>query len=188
MSIQDHNSKTNKLVRLAKLGDHQAFEQLIKPLQDKIYRRALQASDHPSDAEDIMQDTLLTAYSKLHTFRQEALFSSWVYQICTYQILMYHRKQQLRKQKESMLTDMMLKEVVFDSEFFMQELLIHLKKVIMQLDHTYQPIMLLWIQGRSIKQIQSITQLSISAIKSRLHRAKKTIKIHLQSLGLLENN
>ena len=188
MAIQDQKSKNSELVRLAKLGDHKAFELLIKPLQDKIYRRALQASNNSSDAKDIMQDTLLAAYSKIHTFRQESLFSSWIYQICTYQILMYHRKQRLRNQKESLLNDILVKEVVFDSDFFVQELVTHLKKIIAQLDHTYQPIMLLWIQGRSIKQIQSITQLSISAVKSRLHRAKQTTKIHLQSLGLLENS
>ena len=85
------------LVKRAKSGDHQAFESLIKPLSPKIFGRLLREIGDRSDAEDLFQDTLLKAFSKLHTFREEAQFSSWVYQICTHHILMYHRRKKTRR-------------------------------------------------------------------------------------------
>ena len=210
----------SELTNLAQQGDHKAFGVLIKPLSPKIYARALKALDHEADAHDILQDTLLKAYSKLYTFRQESRFSSWVYQICTHQILSRYRQRtqkkyykryhsntssiydwsqrdlpQLRSQPlaskdqymvnkdQYMVNDHDLNRNHPELNYLNQEYIQHIKDAIEHLDHKYGSVLQLWIQGLDLSQIQVRTDLSRSAVKSRIARARQSLKISLQRLG-----
>ena len=67
-----------------------------------------------------------------------------------------------------------------------QEKLTHIKQVIQKLEKPYQKILQLWLQGYDLKQIQQHAHLSRANVKSRLYRARQSIKVYLDALGFEE--
>jgi RNA polymerase sigma-70 factor (ECF subfamily) len=79
------------LVRRAVAGDRPAFEALVNRHQDLVYRLAHRLTGSAADAEEIVQETFLSAYRRLGTFRGEAKFSTWLCRIATNAARMMHR-------------------------------------------------------------------------------------------------
>ena len=64
------------------LGGHQdAFGQLVSRYQGRLYNAVVRLIDHPEDAADVVQETFLSAYQALHTFKGDAEFYTWLYRI-----------------------------------------------------------------------------------------------------------
>ncbi len=66
------------LVERARGGDDAAFGALVEAHQARVFRAALAVLGSPEEAEDVAQEAFLTAHAKLHTFRGDAAFSTWV--------------------------------------------------------------------------------------------------------------
>ena len=66
------------LVRRAQAGDEHAFGQLVERNRRAVYRAAYAALGSPDDADDVAQETFVTVYQKLHGFRGEASFKTWL--------------------------------------------------------------------------------------------------------------
>ena len=78
----DRDAETAKL-KAARAGDRRAFDSLIAPHLPLLHKFLLRILCQPADAEDIAQETLLTAFQKLDTFRGEARFQTWLFGIAT---------------------------------------------------------------------------------------------------------
>jgi RNA polymerase sigma factor (sigma-70 family) len=68
---------TDEMVKLARDGSREALENLIKGIQDRIYRLALKMMQHPIDAEDAAQEILIKIITNLDGFRGESSFNTW---------------------------------------------------------------------------------------------------------------
>jgi RNA polymerase sigma-70 factor (ECF subfamily) len=66
------------LVRLAQGGDADAFGELVERNRRAVFRAALAALGSPAEADDVAQDAFVMAYRKLHSFRGEAAFRTWL--------------------------------------------------------------------------------------------------------------
>jgi RNA polymerase sigma-70 factor (ECF subfamily) len=91
------NQTTNEapdleLIRRAKAGDMGAFEALTTRHEQRVYSLALRMLRHEQDAEDVTQQTLLSALENLEGFRGEASFSTWLLRIATHAALKVIRK------------------------------------------------------------------------------------------------
>lgn len=71
----------SRRVELARTGDEEAFAALVRTHQDRLYRVALRMTGSPSDAQDVVQETLLQAWQHLPGFRGDSGFSTWVTRI-----------------------------------------------------------------------------------------------------------
>ena len=80
------------LVDKARGGDFAAFESLVKKHQGKTYALALGIVKNGAEAEEVVQDTFLSAFQHLDTFRGDARFSTWIYRVATNHALMKLRK------------------------------------------------------------------------------------------------
>lgn len=69
------------LVRRARSGSPEAFDDLMRAHQDRLYRFVLVRGASPADAEDIVQDTFLAAWRHLGSYRKRWRFSTWLYTI-----------------------------------------------------------------------------------------------------------
>jgi RNA polymerase sigma-70 factor (ECF subfamily) len=69
------------LVEQIRRGEAGAVEGLVGAYGDRVYRLAIRITGNASDAEEVVQDTLLAASRKIDTFRGTAAFGSWVYRI-----------------------------------------------------------------------------------------------------------
>jgi RNA polymerase sigma factor (sigma-70 family) len=75
------------VVARAKEGDREALEQLVRALQDDLFRLALRMTAHPQDAEDATQEILIKVVTRLDTFRGEASVRTWAYRIAVRHVL-----------------------------------------------------------------------------------------------------
>ncbi len=180
------------LLEQARQGDRAAFEQLVAPLRDRIYWRAAKAVGDLDDAEDVTQETLVKAFTRLDTFRGDARFSSWLYQVGSNCIRMHLRS---RRRKGAYRMDDHLFEVesgvhperpkappVPDEQAMDGELVHALEVAISDLPPQYGNILRLWVEdGLDLKQIHERSGLSIAAIKSRLHRARRRVRDALET-------
>jgi RNA polymerase sigma-70 factor (ECF subfamily) len=70
---------TAALVAALKRQSPTAFEQLIAEYGTMLYRVALRLMDQPEEAEEVLQETLLTVYEKIHTFDERSALTTWLY-------------------------------------------------------------------------------------------------------------
>jgi RNA polymerase sigma-70 factor (ECF subfamily) len=180
-----------QLLDLARAGDEASFNALVSPLRDRIYWRAAKAVGDLDEAEDVTQETLIRAFTRLDTFRGDARFSSWLFQVGTNCIRMHLRSRRRRntwsieehaREAEQSDDELSLASTTrTPDELAMEGELTRAIDVAMDdLPPRYGTILRLWVdEGLDLKQIQERSGLSIAAIKSRLHRARRKVKDHL---------
>src|SRR5579871_2387251 len=79
-------------IRLAMEGDHDAFERLYGLHSRRVYSLCLRLAGNPTDAEDLTQEAFLQLFRKIHTFRGESRFSTWLHRLTSNLVLMRFRK------------------------------------------------------------------------------------------------
>src|SRR3984885_282512 len=77
-----------ELVARARAKDFTAFEQLLDRYEDKIFRLAYRFVRNETEAKEILQDTFLSIWRKLDTFKGDSQFSSWLYRVAANAALM----------------------------------------------------------------------------------------------------
>jgi len=85
-----------RLIRAGRRGDHQAVETLFRRYQRRLFQTALRVLGNAADAEDVMQDAMLSAYRALAHFEGRSQFSSWLTRIVINAALMRKRAQKGR--------------------------------------------------------------------------------------------
>lgn len=195
MSDREKHKLETDLLERARAGDESAFTALVGPLRERIYWRAAKAVGDLDEAEDITQETLMRAFTRLETFRGDARFSSWVYKVGTNCIRLHLRAQRRKGDQQSMRIDDHLGEIEAnqavlkvvsltlppDERAMTAELMDALNEAISNLPPQYGSILRLWVEdGLDLKQIHEHSGLSIAAIKTRLHRARRWIKAAIE--------
>jgi RNA polymerase sigma-70 factor (ECF subfamily) len=69
------------LIAACRAGESEAFGRLVRRYQDRLYPTVLRLTGCAEDAHDLLQETFLRAYRKLHTFQGGSAFYTWVYRI-----------------------------------------------------------------------------------------------------------
>src|SRR6476619_966871 len=82
----------SSLVSQAKAGDQAAFSELVTHYERKIYRLAKNITRNDEDAEDVLQDAFLKAYTHLDNFKGDSKFYTWIVRIAVNEALMRLRK------------------------------------------------------------------------------------------------
>jgi RNA polymerase sigma-70 factor, ECF subfamily len=91
------------LVAKAKAGDPSAFAELVSYYDRRVFRMAKQITQNDEDAEDVLQETFLKAYSHLDDFQGNSKFYTWLVRIAVNEALMKLRKR--RSDKSVTLVD-----------------------------------------------------------------------------------
>jgi RNA polymerase sigma-70 factor (ECF subfamily) len=76
----------------ARGGDYDAFEALVRRHQRRVYAVAVGLLKNPAEAEEVVQETFLSAFEHLDGFRGDARFSTWLYRVASNHALMRLRK------------------------------------------------------------------------------------------------
>jgi RNA polymerase sigma-70 factor (ECF subfamily) len=184
---QDKESKAieEDLVRKFQGGDLEAFNKLAEIYQKKIYGLSFNLTRHQMDAQDVTQEVLLTIYRKIHTFQGKSAFSSWVYRVTLNATYMKLRSK--KKDPKISIEDMLpsfnssgyQQEKIQDwsenteSLLFTNETKSVIKKAVDQLPEKEKVVFMLRdVEGLSTEKVGEILDLTIPAVKSRLHRAR----------------
>ena len=175
------------LVARAKAGDAGAFAELVNHYDRRVFRMAKQITQNEEDAEDVLQETFLKAYSHLDDFQGNSKFYTWVVRIAVNEALMKLRKRRSDKTvplDEPIDTgeDVVAREIaVWDENpedtYSQQELGKILDEAIQSLKPAYRTVFILRdIEEMSIEETAEALNLSISAVKSRLLRARLQLR------------
>ena len=184
-----------ELVNLyTKTGNENAFNEIVSRYANKIYGFALRITRNSSDAEEVFQEVFLTLTKKLDTFRGESKFSSWLYRITVNASYMYLRSQKKHEsnislenyypydEKGTLMGRVMEKDWSSrpDIIIFSNEALKIIDKSINELPESYRTVFHLRdVEGLSNEEVADILEISIPAVKSRLHRARLFLRDRL---------
>ncbi len=184
-----------ELVNLyTKTGNESAFNEIVSRYANKIYGFALRITRNSSDAEEVFQEVFLTLTKKLDTFRGESKFSSWLYRITVNATYMYLRSQKKHEsnislenyypydEKGTLMGRVMEKDWSSrpDIIIFSNEALKIIDKSINELPESYRTVFHLRdVEGLSNEEVADILEISIPAVKSRLHRARLFLRDRL---------
>ena len=184
--------KDKELVEAIKKGSDEAFEVMVSRHQARVYGLALRLTRSNEDAEEVLQDVFTTVYKKLDTFQGKSAFSSWIYRITANTSFMKLRKR--RQRPASFLEDLSepVKEVVLEenggddlystSTGERQELRSQLEEAIRKLPDQYRDVFILRdVDLLSSKEVSRALDLSVPAVKSRLHRSRTLMKKRLKN-------
>ena len=188
------------LANQAKQGDRSAFTQLVNRYAPKIYRTARHITKNDADAEDVLQETFLKAYSRLDQFKGDAKFYTWLTRIGVNQALMKLRQrkdgkflpldQQVDTGEGSIAREIASGDADPEQQYEREELRRTLSSGIDSLPESYRTVLVLRdIDGLSTEETAESLGLSVSAVKSRLLRARLRLRDKLQRvLGHHGNN
>jgi RNA polymerase sigma-70 factor (ECF subfamily) len=178
------------LVNAAKKGDVTAFEELVRRYDRNVFRIANHITQNREDAEDVVQDAFLKAYSNLGQFQGQSKFYTWLVRIAVNEALMRLR----RRRPERMVSldedvktedDSVPREVADWSPnpeqlYGQGELKEILTKTIQGLPASFRTVFVLRdVEGLSTEETADALNLSIPAVKSRLLRARLQLRERL---------
>ena len=175
------------LVARAKSGDMDAFSELVTHYERRVFRMAKQITQNDDDAEDVLQETFLKAYTHLDNFQGNSKFYTWLVRIAVNEALMKLRKRRSDKTvplDEPINTgeDEMVREIAVwdenpEESYSREELGTLLNEAIQSLKSAYRTVFILRdIEELSIEETAEALNLSISAVKSRLLRARLQLR------------
>ena len=161
--------------------------------RSRVYALALRMMRNEAEAEELVQDTFLSAWQNLHNFRGDSAFSSWLHRICANFALMRLRRKRLEPQR--MEEGEVLPEPRFDSNGALfgvpsyewargpdqaaldKELGQAIESATAQLPDDYRAVFILRDhEGLSYEEIAQALGLTVAAVKSRLHRARLALR------------
>lgn len=170
------------IINLARLGNDNAFRQLVNQYKDTAYTLARTYIRNSTIAEDVVQEAFVNAYFNLHKFKGKSKFSTWLYRIVINEAF---------KQRKilSRYTDLAIanQEVMFASEnpqillekrdqsFYIQEALEAIKP------KEALALRLFYLEDLKITDIAKVTGWSKSNIKVLIHRGRTHLKMILEA-------
>ena len=176
-----------KLLELAKNGDRNALAQLVKDNEQTVYNFSFKVCRDRNKAEHIMQETFFSMIKSLHQFDGNSKLSTWLYRIVSNHCLMLARKDKTRT-FVSIDNDDELYEDKYTADWSSipnqnlenEELKRILDESIDKLSPEYRFVFLLRdVEGLSTEETAELTELSVPAVKSRLHRARAFLRKEL---------
>ena len=178
------------LVSMAKLGDSDAFVELSKLHSNRLLRTIYHITRNWHDAEDALQDAMLRAFSHMNDFQEKSSFSTWLTRIAINSALMILRKKrdcyeipfdgiddsgdtyerwELRSPAESPESRFARKE----REELLRDAILRLPELLREVVELRQA------RGYSTREIAQALGISVPAVKSRLSRARLTLRTTL---------
>jgi RNA polymerase sigma-70 factor, ECF subfamily len=170
-----------ELLEAARGGDREAALGLLERYRDSVYRFGMRMCSDVTDAEDVLQETLLTAAEALPGFRGEAALSSWLYAIT--------RSACAKRRRSAGKTEPLDPGTVVDpapapdEALSRQQLQAILDRALESLEPDHREVVLLRdVEGLSAPEVAQALEISVPAVKSRLHRARQVLRDRIEVL------
>jgi len=181
----------SELVLRAQRGNMQAFEELVKRYEHKIYSVAFRMLGNEEDAKDALQDTFLRSFRFIKKFKAESSFYTWLYRIAT-NVCLTRLTRKNKKEKNTYSLDVKINteedvereipDAKYSPELLYEKKIMQkaLQDAINELPSDYRSVVVLRdLQGLSNEEVSKSLQLSLAAVKSRLHRGRVFLRNRL---------
>jgi RNA polymerase sigma-70 factor (ECF subfamily) len=180
------DASDQELIQRVQANDAEAFEILFRRYFPRVSRQVLHLLGSPTETEEVVQEVFLTLYEKAQTFRGEAAFSTWLYRLTANAALSRLRRRQ--RSREVIIDDYLPKfqedghhliqpvvdwSSALETQLSNAEICRLLHEAIADLSPVDQAVVVLSdIDEMSNKEIAETLDLTVSAVKARLHRAR----------------
>ena len=178
-----------ELVHAARSGDEQAFAELVRRHEHRVYGVCRRMLADPREAEECAQDAFVQAWRHLNRFEERAQLSTWLHRIAVNQALQRLRRRRLvevdlddhigvldlmrRVDDWSTRPDIRAEDTAFRT---------HLDQRLMQLpDQLRVAVVLRDIEGLSNQEVADTLELSLPAAKARIHRGRMQLRAELST-------
>jgi len=172
------------LVERARSGDARALEELLAQVAPSVHRFGMRMCKDVHDAEDVLQDTLLMIATHLPEFEGRSSLSSWVFALtrsaCT-------RRRRGLKNRPAVSTDDVPEQVdrasTPEENASDHQLALALSKALDALSEEHREVIQLRdVEGLTAPEAAEALELTVDAMKSRLHRAREALRAQLKPL------
>lgn len=176
----------------SKKRDDAMFAELIGPSQERVYRLALRITRNTEDAEDVQQETLLKVHRKLGQFEGRSRLTTWISRIAINEALMCLRKRRsafylpleetIQPAEESSASEDFQSPIEGpEAAYSRKEMRELLKQAMERLRPAYRVVFLLRaVEQLSTSETAHVLQISASAVKARMRRARSELRDWLE--------
>jgi len=187
-----------ELIERAKSGDERAFTELYHRYRQTVYNFSYNVCHNKDYADEVVQDTFINVYRKLHQYDGRAKFSTWLYSIVVNNCQMHNRRTRLEQatisieelgtptdETEPTTTELPASDDLRPDAIVMnRELEEALHRALQKLPLDYRlPYILRELEGLTGEEAAAVMGLSLPAFKSRLHRARMFIRTQLRDFA-----
>lgn len=174
----DERNNESKLIDSAKSGDIEAFEELIKNYQKKVFNFAYYLTGNKIDAENISQEAFIKVFKYIKNFRGESKFSLWLFRIVKNTFINEY-KSKLRESKYvvPLDTNNHFEKISDDTEINNQTHREVVEKLLKRIHLKFRvPVIMYHLQGFTYEEIAKILKVSIGTVKSRISRGRERLR------------
>jgi RNA polymerase sigma-70 factor (ECF subfamily) len=195
----DPNASDLELVRRIKLGDDEAFREMVERYHSRVYSLSYGVLHNAEDAEEATQDTFLTLYRKIGTFDETKKFFSWFYRVALNSAYSRARRRkpaitvslddyaprfgdgseaaspQYQAWVSGVEDDVIARDLARKAEGFISELPDTYREAIWMVD----------VEELKPADVAEVLEISLPALKSRLHRARLFVRQKLAEAATL---
>lgn len=190
----EHHSDDD-LIHAFKEGEEGAFEAIMDRYEGRLFGFLKRMCGHMEDAEESLQDTLLSAFKSLEGFRGEGSLKNWLYKIASSACLKKRRKGKFDPDEEFSIEaffsgagDVRTLEIPDLTDhpglsFEKAELMNRIREAVVALPSKYRSVLALRdFEGLSTDEAADILGISAPSVKTRLHRARLQMRESLDSI------
>lgn len=166
----------------ARQGDDGALALLVEEYAPRVLRFARKLCLDEHDAEDVVQQTLLSVAAGIREFRAESQFTSWLYAVARSHCIKLRTRGAAARPSESIddQPGLVAPGHAPDEQLAQGELELALNQAIAALEPGYREVLVLRdIEGLTAPDVSQVLGVSVEAVKSRLHRARKALRERL---------
>lgn len=165
--IKFGKERAMSLIEDAKNKNPDAFEQLIQPQLQRMYRVAISMLHNEEDAADAIQETVLKCWQKIGQLKSEEYFGTWLTRI------LINQCKDILKERKKVVPLEEFPELIHEDHYFTNEW----RKILSNLNGKYQIVMeLYYVDGFSTKEIARILHITEVNVRSRMVRGRKQLE------------
>ncbi len=177
----------SRLIELTLNGQREAFGELVRKYQDRLYNGMVHMMRNESEAEDTVQEAFILALTKLKTFKGNSQFFTWLYRIAYNVAVTKMRRRKpvvsLESQDDEMRLQLPGDQPLPDAGLVERERAATLMKALGRLSDEYRSILVLReMEEMDYSAISDVLDLPIGTVRSRLHRARLQLKEQLEAI------
>tara|TARA_Y100001934_G_C12258299_1_gene728660 strand:+ start:485 stop:1066 length:582 start_codon:yes stop_codon:yes gene_type:complete len=162
-----------------------AFDELYFAYVDRVHRHLFSIVGPDPDIDDLLQLTFVQIHRKIHTFKGESRFSTWLHRVTVNVALSFLRKRTrwLRDRNEDLMLTQRLTQIVDDPDDKLNrtQILEILHKILGQLKPKKRLVFVLYeIEGHTLEEIAEIVESSVNTVAGRLRAARQEVRRTLE--------
>src|SRR5712691_2821696 len=184
ISGMSDKERENWWVLRAQSGDQEALNELLKAVQEPLYRYIFSMVRHQHLAEDILQEVFIRIYRKLRWLQEPRVFRSWAYQIATRETFRHFKRERRWANQVTDETPIKTIPALPSRDELTPDLIECLPQLVANLSPASRAVIVLYyLQEMSLDETAAVLSIPIGTVKSRLAYGLESLRRQFQKQG-----